>query len=41
MGLLFAVLFVASVSLMRAGLPDIGMSPAEVEPRSTTRTTAA
>jgi len=30
MGLLFAVLFVASVGLMRAGLPDIGMTPAEV-----------
>lgn len=30
-GVLFAVLFVASVTLMQAGLPDLGMSLAEFE----------
>jgi uncharacterized membrane protein len=29
-GILFAVLFIASVSLMRAGLPDVGMTRAEI-----------
>jgi uncharacterized membrane protein len=32
-GVLFAVLFVASVGLMRAGLPDVGMSSEEIRQR--------